>query len=206
VWRTGGILVAAALLVTVPLALLAPGGVVSSLQRQIDRPLQIESVGASLLLIAGDPKVEFRSGSWSLTGTGPAAVGIVSTVVGLTALAGIWIVAWRYRRRLGAPALVYAVCIALVLVSAKVASPQFLVWLAPLVAVVRGRSGMSACLLLAGACALTQLVYPVRYEELVAGDALPVILLAARNALLVMVALILVLALVRRLQGERVPE
>jgi hypothetical protein len=80
----------------------------------------------------------------------------------------------------------------------KVASPQFLVWLVPLVALVRGRAGRTTCALLAGACALTQLVYPARYAELVAGDTFPATLLLLRNALLIAVAAVLTIALVRR--------
>ena len=171
--RASAALVAAVLLVTMPLAVVAPGGVASSLQRQFDRPLQIESTGASLLLVAGDPTVAFGSGSWNLTGAVPTAIGVVSTIAGLGALAGVWILVWKRRRSLSDAALVYAACIAIVLVFGKVASPQFLVWLAPLVAVVRGRTGLAACALCAGACVLTRLVYPVRYEELLTGDLLP---------------------------------
>jgi Glycosyltransferase family 87 len=198
VWRASAVLVAAVFLVTVPLAVLAPGGVASSLQRQFDRPLQIESVGASPLLLAGDPNVEFGSGSWNLTGAAPTAIGVVSTVLGLGALVGVSVLVWKRRRSFADAALAYAACVAIILVFGKVASPQFLVWLAPLVAVVRGRSGLIACLLSGGACVLTQLVYPVRYEELIAGDLLPEALLAVRNVLLIAVALVLTLALVRR--------
>ncbi len=203
-WKAGAAALVAGLLVTVPLALVAPGGVASSIQRQADRPLQIESVGASLLLVAGAPTVEFASGSWSLTGPDADAVGTASTAVGLAALVAVWIASWRWRRRLGSPALAYAVCVALVLVFAKVASPQFLVWLVPLVAVVRSRAGLVSCGLVALACVLTQLVYPARYEELVAHEGLPVALLVARNALLVLTAAVLVLALARRLQRQGV--
>ncbi len=198
VWRVSAVLVTVVFLVTMPLAVLAPGGVASSLQRQFDRPLQIESLGASLLLVTGNPKVELGSGSWNLVGAAPTAIGIVSTIAGLGALAGVWVFVWRHRPSIGDPALAYAACVAIVLVSAKVASPQFLVWLAPLVAVVRGRAGLVASLLLGVACVLTQLVYPFHYEELLAGDLPPALLLAARNALLFAVTLVLVLALVRR--------
>ena len=197
-WRASVVLVATVLLVTMPLAVLAPGGVASSLQRQFDRPLQIESTGASLLLLAGDPKVEFGSGSWNLTGAGPTAIATVSTIVGLGALAFVSALVWMRRRVFADAALAYAACIAIVLVFGKVASPQFLVWLAPLVAVVRGRSGIAACVLCAAACVLTQLVFPGRYNELLAGDLLPAMLLALRNALLIAVALVLSFALLRR--------
>lgn len=196
--RASAVLVAAVFLVTVPLAVLAPGGVASSLQRQFDRPLQIESFGASLLLVGGDPKVELGSGSWNLVGAAPTAIGVVSTIAGLVALAGVWVFVWKRRPSVGDLALAYAACVAIVLVSAKVASPQFLVWLAPLVAVVRGRAGLAASFLLGGACVLTQLVYPFHYHELLVGALPPALVLVVRNALLVAVAIVLVVALVRR--------
>ena len=196
--RTSVVLVAAVFLVTTPLAVLAPDGVASSLLRQVHRPLQIESVGAFPLLLVGDLNVELGYGSWNLTGAGPTAIGIVSTIAGLGALAGIWALVWKRRLVRADAALAYAACVAIVLVFGKVVSPQFLVWLAPLVAVVRGRAGLVASLLLGVACVLTQVVYPFHYQELLAGDLPPALLLAARNALLVAVALVLVLALAHR--------
>jgi hypothetical protein len=48
----------------------------------------------------------------------------------------------------------------------KVLSPQFLIWLVPLVPLVRGRRGVLAAALLAVALVLTQLWFPYRYWEL----------------------------------------
>jgi hypothetical protein len=48
----------------------------------------------------------------------------------------------------------------------KVLSPQFLIWLIPLVPLVRGRRGLLAGGLLAAALVLTQLWFPYRYWEL----------------------------------------
>ena len=49
----------------------------------------------------------------------------------------------------------------------KVLSPQFLIWLIPLVPLVRGRRGLAASALLAAALLLTQLWFPFRYWDLV---------------------------------------
>jgi hypothetical protein len=48
----------------------------------------------------------------------------------------------------------------------KVLSPQFLVWLIPVVPLVRGRRGVTASALLAAALVLTQLWFPYRYWDL----------------------------------------
>ena len=49
----------------------------------------------------------------------------------------------------------------------KVLSPQFLVWLLPLVPLVAGRRGAAAAALLVLACALTRLWFPGDYWVLV---------------------------------------
>ena len=45
-------------------------------------------------------------------------------------------------------------------------SPQFLIWLIPLVPLVRGRRGLAASALLGLALLLTQLWFPIRYWDL----------------------------------------
>jgi hypothetical protein len=60
-----------------------------------------------------------------------------------------------------ASALVVCVFVAL----GKVLSPQFLIWLIPLVPLVRGRRGLAASGLLALALVLTQLWFPYRYWD-----------------------------------------
>ena len=93
-----------------------------------------------------------------------------------------------------------AAAVAVWVLFGKVLSPQYLLWLVPLVALVVGRrpAKLAFPLGLVAALGLTQAVYPGRYDELIRLDALPIALLAARNALLVVLAA----ALLSRLQGE----
>ncbi len=151
-----------------PFVVLSPGGVWASLSGQLTRPLQLESAGAALLLalhhVAGlGVTVETSHGSQNLAGTGADAVGLVSTVLQAAALVWVWVAFARGRLtfvQAAAGALVVFVALG------KVLSPQFLIWLVPVVPLVRGRRGLWAAGLLAGALVLTQLYFPFRYWDL----------------------------------------
>jgi hypothetical protein len=74
-----------------------------------------------------------------------------------------------------------------------VLSPQYLIWLIPLIPLVRGRRGLAAAGLFVAALVLTQLWFPSRYIELVYGlDPRASWLVLARDALLVALLLALV--------------
>ena len=163
-----GVLAGVVALIFLPFVALGPDGVAYSLGRQLGRPLQIESLGSAFFLAAHHLfglELEMRSGhgSQNLDGTGPAVVATLLTLVQLGALVWIWL-----RRpgtgvelvRWSAAALVAFVALG------KVLSPQFLIWLAPIVPLVAGRRGIRAAALLALALVLTQLWFPTRYWEL----------------------------------------
>ena len=168
-----GAFLAAALAVLVPFLALSPAGVWELVVRQTTRPLQVESLGAGILLAAHqafDLGITFRSGhgSQNLAGALPNALGAFQTVVQAAVLVAIWAGCARGpvdRERLvrcSAAAVVAFVALG------KVLSPQYLVWLLPLVPLVGGRRGVRAVGLLVVACVLTQLWFPFRYWQLVA--------------------------------------
>jgi hypothetical protein len=180
VWRTRGPRAAAAWAVElvvidaaifVPFAVISPGGLRASFHAQIARPLQLESLGGSVLvalhhLFGTKLHVVTTFGSQNLTGTGAHAAEIVTTVAGALVLAAVWILYVRQPadgERLVAHA---AAAVAAVLAFGKVFSPQFVIWLVPLVPLVRGRRGIAAGGLLASALVLTQLWFPHHYWAL----------------------------------------
>ena len=181
-----------------PFFVLSPGGVWDSVVRQSTRPLQIESLGSALFLAAHHAAglgITMRSshGSQNLDGTAPNVVGALQTVLQLAALGWVWVL--FARGPLGRERLVQgsaaAVCAFVAL--GKVLSPQFLIWLLPLVPLVRGRRGVAASALLGLACVLTQLWFPFHYWALALHfDARASWLVLARD--LVLVALLAVLA------------
>ncbi|MBW3592562.1 MAG: hypothetical protein KY396_02615, partial [Actinobacteria bacterium] len=82
----------------------------------------------------------------------------------------------------------------------KVLSPQFLVWLVPLVPLVGGGAGLTAGALLAAALVVTQLWFPFRYWDVVALEPAAWLVLG-RNALLVALFAVL-LAAIRPARGR----
>ena len=154
----------------VPFLVLGAGGVAESVGRQLGRPLQLESLGSALLLalhsLAGlDVEMRASHGSQNVGGTLGAVVGVLQTVVQLGVLAAVW-VAWA-RGPMERDRLVrYAAASVLAFVAlGKALSPQFLIWLVPLLPLVCGRRGLAASALLGLALVLTQLWFPFRYWD-----------------------------------------
>ena len=184
--------VAVLTLVVLPFALLGPGGLRFSVAQQSGRALQIESVGSALLLAAHElgsysPHAAFASGSWNLTGGLPHAVGSIQTLVQLLAVVATWVAFARSRRTPAQLALAAAAAVAAFAVLGRVLSPQYLLWLVPLVALLAPRLRAAGALLVA-AMLLTRAIYPARYDALVAFETTPIWLLVARDALLVALA------------------
>ncbi len=75
------------------------------------------------------------------------------------------------------------------LVTSKVFSIQYVVWIVPFAALLDGRKFWLA----AAIVALTIPIHPLLYDRLVAQDALPVLVLNLRNALLVALTVWLVI-------------
>ncbi len=206
VWRTrgrrealvcAGVFGAVVLACFLPFLVLAPVDVLESVWRQARRPLQIESIGSAVLLAAHhafglDLTMKSSSGSQNLDGGLPAALALLHGLVQASVLVALWVAFARgpvTRERLvrySAAAVVAFVALG------KVLSPQFLIWLIPLVPLVRGRRGLAASGLLAVALVLTQLWFPYRYWDLALRFDEPASwLVLARD--LVLVALLIVL-------------
>jgi hypothetical protein len=177
-----------------PFVLLAPGGFADSIVGQLARPLQLESLGASLLLAAHhlfglEVTMTSGSGSQNLAGTAAELAAWTTSVLQLAVLAWIWARRVETKDELvrwSAASLVAFVALG------KVLSPQFPIWLVPLVPLVRGRRGAAASLLLLAAMALTQLWFPFRYWDLALHfDGTTTALVVARN--LTLLALLAVL-------------
>ena len=204
--RTAGFL--AALAVVAGLVAVASGAdrLTSPLDYQTDRGLQVESVSATPLVLAA--ALGHQDGRWhigqapskSIEITGPwestmVTVADVGLIVVLVAAAGtaLWRLfrgGWTPQRTLS----FWAALVMTVIVTDKVLSPQYLVWITPLLAVgltvSRRPSLRIAALLTVVVALLTTLVFPVNYDGLLADggpELLPAVLLTVRNVLLLLV-------------------
>jgi hypothetical protein len=158
--------VVAVLVVFLPFLALGPGGLRYSLETQLRRGLQLESLGASLLVtlhhlglyhVHYSPHLAYAQ----LAGSLASAVAALSTVVMIAAVA---FVAWRYWRG-GEFVVAAAATVTGIVAFAKVLSPQYLLWLVPLVAACAVCT-LRAPLLLLVALGLTQIWVPDRFAEL----------------------------------------
>ncbi|MCC6224053.1 MAG: DUF2029 domain-containing protein [Thermoleophilia bacterium] len=182
-----------------PFAVLSPDGLAAALERQTGRPLQLESLGASLLLAAHragwyEPTVVSSFGSQNLAGSLPDAVAAAQTALQASAVAGVWLLFALRRSDVGGLLTASAGAVAVLVALGKVLSPQFLIWLVPLVPLAAGRRGAAASALFLGTLVLTRLWFPAGYWELVGLAPGQTWLLLARNLLLVAVAVVLVAA------------
>jgi hypothetical protein len=145
----------------VPFAVVAPYGLWESLRGQASRPLQIESLGASLFTTFGHPGVVSSHGSQNVSGhTTAAAVFSAAQVVVLLAL---WIAFARGPADDDRLLRYSAAAVCAFVVLGKVLSPQYLIWLVPLAPLVRGRRGAAATAALTAALVLTQVWFPLHY-------------------------------------------
>ena len=144
-----------------PFAVVAPHGLWTSISGQLSRPLQIESLAAAVLTTFGDPRIVTGHGSQNIAGQG--------TVAAIVALLQVALLAWLWiafaRRPVTRDRLIrfVAAAVCVFIAFGKVLSPQFLLWLVPLVPLVVGRRGVAALGLLTTALVLTQIWFPERY-------------------------------------------
>jgi hypothetical protein len=218
VWRRSGrrsALIAGAVLLAVvvacflPFLVLSPHGVWDSVTRQTGRPLQIESVGAGFLLALHQAvglglTMKSSHGSQNLAGPAADALATGLAVLQLLAIVCVWL--WFARGPADRDRLVRASAAAVCAFVAfgKVLSPQFLIWLVPLVVLVRGRRGLAAGVTMVLALVLTQLWFPFRYWPLALHfAAFPSWLVLVRDLTLILLFAVLLLPRRPRLSALR---
>jgi hypothetical protein len=162
----------ALLLCFLPFLLLAPEGVWASIERQAGRPLQIESLGAALLLAGKqlglyEPTVVSTFGSQNVAGSLPDRLASLQTLLQIVAVVAVWVAVARARDPIAGLLCGSAAAVVAFVAFGKVLSPQFLIWLVPLVPLAAAVSGLGTTVLFVTALVLTQLWFPTRYWDVV---------------------------------------
>ena len=187
-----------------PFAVVAPHGLWESVTRQTGRPLQLESLGSSVLLVGHrlhmyDPTIVTTYGSQNLAGGLPDGLATLQSVLQALAIALVWILFARSSRTADQLVAACAASVAAFVAFGKVLSPQFLVWLVPVVALAAGRRWALSGGLCAAALVVTQLWFSYHYWNITSLQ--PVVwLVLLRDVLLV--ALFAALVVLTRREPE----
>jgi hypothetical protein len=193
-------LVAIVALVAGAAAALSAEGLVAGARYQLDRPAQVESAQADVVLalsaLTGEPIGRSTShGSVAIVSPVSRPVGVAFAAAFLALLvmfamgaaraaAATWPARGLVLAMLGSVAAFAAL--------GRVISPQFLLWIVPLLALAVAWRERALAVAAAASCLLTLAEFPSRYRDLVAGEPFAIGLTALRNlALLATVALAL---------------
>ncbi|QIN82544.1 DUF2029 domain-containing protein [Rubrobacter tropicus] len=164
---------------------------VESFAYHADRGLQVESVAASVLLAAGKVEgVAFEFGAFEARGPAAGLAAGSSLPVSAALLAFTAFVMYRRFRREGPESLHFprwaAALILAFMLGSKVLSPQYVLWLLPLVPICAGGpAGAGISIVFLAACWTTTQVFPTHYDDLLNLRYPGPQLLLLRNALLV---------------------
>jgi Glycosyltransferase family 87 len=179
----------------------SPDGAADAVRYQLDRPVQIESSPAMLLLgldAVGIGEAEsvssHRSDGLLHEASGAVAALLAGLMVGLVLLLASRV--GRSPRDLVLASLAATIAFALL---GKVLSPQFVIWALPLGALALAWRSHALAAAVALAAVLTQVEFPAHYFDVVAREPLALALVAVRNGVL-LAALVLAM---RELEPRR---
>lgn len=203
----------ASVIIVAPFLLLAPKGFLYSFGYHVERGLQLETTYSSILLLGHSlglvsVKLEFAFGAWNVVSPAADNLARLSELLLLLALALVY---WRFYHaqregavpqsdltvdQLGTGNLINGSFLAILafLVFGKVLSPQFIIWLYPLVPLVAGRARNWTWVAFIFIAFLTYYIYPLHYFELMALEQSAIMILVIRNVLLVGLFILLLVA------------
>jgi hypothetical protein len=227
-WRRGGgraaasavaVTLGTALAAFLPFLVLAPGNIWWALKAQLTRGVQIESTASALAtaILNATLKADVEGihvpipslhrhrdltglNAATLSGTLVEVLAVGSAVVGAAVLILIWARFARSRAAGAEVVLASAAAVTALLAFGRVLSPQYLVWVMPLVLLVGGRRGLAAGVLLVLAAVMTHVWTHSFYDSFAYKQTVaPTLVLLLRNGLLI--ALVGVLAWPTRVWG-----
>jgi hypothetical protein len=200
-----GVALATLVVLVAPFAIATPSGVWDALRIQFRGGLHIETLASAVLVLTShasggaftltDREAEHGLGRGVLVGPGTGAAVTVLNALLLAGVVGLLVSFTLSKHELREEFVRYSgALVATVVALGSVLSPQFLIWLLPLVVLVGGRRGTAATLLFVAASLLGQAwfrwIYTSYARDLDAGTAT---VLLTRNLLLLAIAVILAL-------------
>lgn len=175
-------------------------GALDPFTRFVARPLQVESLGASILLALHASlgpafgHFTYTFFSFNLEGPLPSTVAAIQTVALIAVLLAIWVADARGPADPGRLVVASAAVLAADVALGKVLSPQYVLWLVAPVAVLASVRGIRPLLAVGVVLVLTQLYYPARYQAYLRFDAGATLAILERNLALVLLAIYLAAA------------
>jgi hypothetical protein len=200
--------------VLLPWLVTAPMSLRTLVNYHTKRGIHLDSTYGTLAFVAkglglGLVDVRMSFGSWNLAGRVPDLLATVSTFILAITLLVVYALIARWAREHDTTAArdveCVAHCSALVLVASmaasKVLSPQYLIWVLPMIPLVTRPHRLAVWGLFASIGVLTYYMYPHHYDELRAARTPAVVGMGIRNALLIVLAWLLAVALRRASPG-----
>jgi hypothetical protein len=180
-----------------PFVVLSPGGTLWSLRDQAGRPLEIESSASAALLTAHQLLslpigVTFSHASTNLGGRSGQAAADATTVAEILVLIVVWLLFAERKQSDKTFLRAVAASVVAFVVLGKVFSPQYLLWLIPLVPLTGGAIALFGSAALGSAIALTRAYFPRYWAGVIGLKALPTWLLVSRDAVLIVLLAVLV--------------
>jgi hypothetical protein len=205
--RDVAIATAVGLAFLLPFGAIAPRGLGHVGSLLIHRPLQSESLGASILLASHrlglyTPTTYLSIGnSWDLAGLAAKVVAVVTSLAGAAALVAVWVMFARSRRGPRELLLAVAAVVVAFVAFGKIFSTQYMVWVAFAAPLALGRIRPFALSATLSATLLALYVYDWGSFDLIAGGRTSWVLLT-RNLILVGLLGLLLVELATRGRGR----
>lgn len=202
-WQGPMVAVGTSIAIALPVLIASASGLAGAFLYHAERPLQLESSWASVLLVwhaFGDLDLSVMSsyGSHNVYSSGSDLLALVSAPVTVILLLAGYYIFWRANRprefetyeteTFPQPQQILrfsALAIATFIAGGKVLSPQFMIWLLPLVPLITGRDRRLVLALFGGVLILTQIEFPDRYWSLFMLERNIIVLVALRNVVLI---------------------
>ncbi|SRR6266496_990165 len=170
-WRPLATFIGVCIIVMGVSLLLNVEGTIAPLSYFQTRPIQVESFGASLIWLSnflGSPPITymFTYGSLNMLHAYSIPISLIETLLMVAGLLFTYWLQWRKKIELSTSMLL---TLLIVMVTGKVFSPQYLIWVVPLVASIGG-SNLRWIVPWAAIGALTTFIYPFIYNMSASGS------------------------------------